>query len=565
MSARGGTQRRLIATSFVAGLGALLVGAVASSDGLTATPGDTQKEAKAVAAHDVGSQALSQLGATVPQSQNPVTLPAMGQDKASQALRQSGLPASRRQSSGPTPVASGSSQQQAPATHDENRPASRAQQIRLPELPSGTIQQQPVIPVAAHELASLALQQAGTPSSRRQQGPSLQPAPAPKTIAQSEPLNITRLTPPVMPVSAGSQRGVPAIAGSANVGDEPRVSQIPYSALRTAVRQDNASNSADSGAAQQPGQIPDPAQDPETIPTPQGTDTQRTFGERPEDNTREELFFLRQNTILLQPGEYQFDISMQYLVNSVDSPTLALLPNNSVIATEVVRRQRIMAVPLELRFGISPDLQGYINVPFGWSNTEVAFAGTEEFQNIGGIGDINFGLTRRLVQGNEVCPEILGTVGWSAPTGQSSLLTTVTAPGTNLGEGFWTMRGDLSFIHNYDPIVVYYGFGYRHRFNNEIDGFDVDPGQQAYYRLGVGFAVNPQVTLSTTFLGSYIGSDVINGNRVAGGIREPMTLRFAATVAPKCLPHGFRLIEPYVNLGLTEEAIDTLIGVTWTR
>ncbi len=538
MSATGGKQRRLIATTFVAGFGALLLGAVTSRDAETVAAGDTQKEAKAVSAHDLASEALLQV--TQPSSLTQ-QLDAGG-DMASKALRQSSLPSARR----------AEPQQQVEPQQPAQQPVettagTSSQQLRLPPPPQMTGPAR-VIPVAGQELASMALQRSTTPSSRRQQGTSAH------QVAEN---SIQRLQ--LQTVSTGPQQ-TPQMSSS-SISDSRSQRNATLSALRNnGLIQDgdaqDQGNAGDAGAPVPQGGV-------ESVQPPGATDEERTFGEEPQEDTTNTLLFLRTDTILLDPGEWQFDITLQYMQNTVDFANVGLVNGVPVIG-EAVRRQRILLLPMELRMGVTPYTQAFVNVPFGWANNELAFAGSEEFMNDGGISDVSFGLTTQLVQGNEICPEILGTVAWSAPTGDASLLTTTTSPGTNLGEGFWTMRGDLLFVHNYDPVVVFYGFGYRHRFNNEIDGFNVDPGQQAFYRLGVGFAVNPQVTLSTAFLGNYIGSDVIEGVRVAGGIREPMSLRFAATVTPKC-PGHWRTIEPFVNVGITDEALDTIFGITWTR
>ena len=82
----------------------------------------------------------------------------------------------------------------------------------------------------------------------------------------------------------------------------------------------------------------------------------------------------------------------------------------------------------------------------------------------------------------------------------------------------------------------------------------------------IGFAINPRVTVSATFLGSYIEEDRVNGIRIAGGIREPMYLRFGATISrhgkKDACQDGAKTIEPFLIFGLTEEAVDAAFGVS---
>ena len=104
---------------------------------------------------------------------------------------------------------------------------------------------------------------------------------------------------------------------------------------------------------------------------------------------------------------------------------------------------------------------------------------------------------------------------------------------------------------------------------NTFEGdIQVDPGKQIFYRLGAGFAVNPRVTFSAAFNASYITEDYVNGTRLPGTIREPMSVRLAATIgqAKKGKGHkSLKTVEPFVAFGLTEDANDVILGISWTR
>jgi len=49
--------------------------------------------------------------------------------------------------------------------------------------------------------------------------------------------------------------------------------------------------------------------------------------------------------------------------------------------------------------------------------------------------------------------------------------------------------------------------------------------------MGVGFAVNERITLSTAFVGSYVSEWRLDGQRLPGTVMEPLYLRFAVTMA----------------------------------
>jgi hypothetical protein len=299
-----------------------------------------------------------------------------------------------------------------------------------------------------------------------------------------------------------------------------------------------------------------------------GDGAPESLGEAPEE-TNEPRQFLRRDSILLDPGEYQIDIKFQYLIDETDF-TLVRVQDGLVQIGEARRRQRLMLVPVEFRLGINPVLQAFVNVPFGWANSELDFLGTDEYSNVGGIGDVSVGFTRQFVEGDEHFPDVLGTFAFSVPAGRSNVVTSLSTPGSSLGQGYWTATGALTMIHTHDPVVIFYGGGYRHRFERTFNGgITVDPGKIIFYRLGTGVAINSRVTFSAEFSGSYITEDVVEGVRVPGSIREPMQLRFATTISkdPKFQHHHrpVKTVEPFVTFGLTEDAIDSVFGISWTR
>ncbi len=272
--------------------------------------------------------------------------------------------------------------------------------------------------------------------------------------------------------------------------------------------------------------------------------------------------------MLLQPGEFQFDVSFQYLDEKVDFLTIQQ-ENGSVQIGDAERRQRLLLVPLQLRVGVFDYTQAFVNVPFGWANSEISSFGSDQSDNHGGIGDVSAGLVKQLIVGNQFYPDVLATLSFSAPTGDSSFETALATPGTVLGEGFWTTSAGLTFLQDYDPLVLFYGGGFRYRFQKKFDGLHkVDPGNQFFYRFGLGFAVNPNLTLSAAFNGSFVAEAEINGEDVGGSTQEPMQIRLAATINRRqtsCSHASVKTIEPFVAFGLNDDAIDTLLGISWTH
>lgn len=283
------------------------------------------------------------------------------------------------------------------------------------------------------------------------------------------------------------------------------------------------------------------------------------LGKEPEDNT---LVFLRAETVLLKPGQSQFDIGMTYLITSNQFPIL-LVDNQSVVGVDEVNfRSRQLVVPMEYRTGLLKRVQGFLGAPVGWANTQLEYNNQEGYFNDGGLGDVYFGLTAQLIDATPDHPYMIGTLSATAPTG-SDPFTGVAAFASSapaLGQGFWSIQGQMLFIQEYDPCVVFYGGGVEGFFPHEYIGREFQRGMEYSYLFGIGFAVNERITLSSRFRGSYIDDLEVDGNRILGSNIEPMTLRFAATISKPCK----RLVEPFVEFGLTEEAVNSYFGITWT-
>ncbi len=278
------------------------------------------------------------------------------------------------------------------------------------------------------------------------------------------------------------------------------------------------------------------------------------LGDEPPPTNR--LQFLRASTVLLEPGEMQYDIGFSYQIAESDLTVVDSMSN--LVEAEFKQRQLVM--PLEIRFGLTRRAQFFIGAPFGWSQTDFSSFGFDERDNDGGVGDVTTGISFLVRDGQGRCTDTIFTVAGTFPSGGNpfadALLTTV-APA--LGQGFYGLSTDLLWIDTFDPVVVFYGLGWRHQFGRDYFAQHIQPGEELRGQLGVGFALNPNVTLSTRFNVSYFTDTRIDHMNFDGTFAEPMSLRFAATIA-----NCGRLIEPFAEIGVTDDAPDGRFGITWT-
>ncbi len=311
---------------------------------------------------------------------------------------------------------------------------------------------------------------------------------------------------------------------------------------------------------------PSPSLNPTQLPSqpPSQLDDNQKLGQAPEDFSHQ---FLRQESVLLKCGELQIDVGLNYTVFDHNYTNLAIDQASGdpvVVALDSRVTQRLMLIPLDVRYGVSDTLQAFLDVPFGWSNTQDSYAGHDEFANSTGIGDLTQGVSWLIHKGNgcSYSPDVIATFAYTAPTADVSPLQGILEPpNALLGQGFWYGSWNVLVVHTVDPVVLFYGLGSRHGISREYHGYNILPGDQYSYRFGLGFAVNEKVTLSAIVNGSYITEPKLNGRNVEGLALEPISMRFAATVArPTCM----RFWEPFVEIGMTSDAPNVRLGMTFT-
>ncbi|MEW4452147.1 hypothetical protein AB1L30_05620 [Bremerella sp. JC817] len=308
---------------------------------------------------------------------------------------------------------------------------------------------------------------------------------------------------------------------------------------------------------QEPAPLPPPMPsltDPvptEIVPSQVRDDQQ--YGEELEDFN---IQFLRTASVLLQPGQWQMDLGLAYAKDDYDFP-ITVAPSG--VARANIRR-RTLQVPFALRYGLTDRIQLSGSLPIGWSHQEYSSLGLfDDTSSKGGIGDLELGVNLLCREGcYGYSPDVILSFGLTMPTGDAEFPTTGISQ-ASLANGVWAPSVQLLAIQRYDPIIYFYGVGYRYQAKREFGDRDVFFGHQITYNFGVGFAVNDRITLSTAFLGLYQSETQIDGVGVPGSMREPLRLRFAATTY-RC----GRIVEPFAEIGMTEDAADAVVGIVWT-
>lgn len=279
--------------------------------------------------------------------------------------------------------------------------------------------------------------------------------------------------------------------------------------------------------------------------------------------------FLRDTSVLLDPGEYQFEYGVSYTTNS-QTTAIGINVNDNTLVTSLKTLTRTASVPIEFRVGCRNDTQAFVSIPFGYNLQQISIANTADSSDGIGIGDLTFGCTRVLRKPQPEKFTILGNLSASAPTGLAQLSSIQQVPGVALGSGYWTLSGGMVFIKTIDPIAAYVGLNFVNTFESTINNLDLQPGNIFSYRFGVGYAINSRVTVSSSFNGAYISELEVGRQLLPGSAREPLTVRIAATIlskGPSLVGQSKgrrRTTEPFIAMGITDAAPDTNFGVKWT-
>jgi len=281
--------------------------------------------------------------------------------------------------------------------------------------------------------------------------------------------------------------------------------------------------------------------------SPAPTQQPKPIGQKPEDIEDIRKIFLRQSTVLLNPGQFEIEAALDYLHTQAFSAILNA-------------RFRQFQLPLTARLGLFQRAEGSISIPVAYAKREIGFADSVVSNQEAGIGDVRAGLNYELASETARRPDIITSFVLEGPSGSKP-----NEQGLSLGSGHWAMTFGAQFIKTVDPVALFGGISYGHQFAASYFLGDavhnVDPGEIAGYNFGFGFAVNENVSLSAQVIGSYQSDAKADGVKVFASSREPVTLRSALTYR---YSKG-TFIEPSIVIGLDDDTQDFALGISLTH
>lgn len=339
---------------------------------------------------------------------------------------------------------------------------------------------------------------------------------------------------------------------------------------------------------------------PQAAPPPKQTAGQAETGaprrKRPEQTETSKAVYQQQNALFtrrltLEPKlTYTYYDRNQINLNGFLALSAIFLGNISV--------QKVKASTLQFdmlaREGVTRRLQFALDVPFLYRSFEFLSGGaggsastlsqanvrTHTFEQ----GDINGGFYYQLAQETATHPNVVWNVQAIAPTGiepygiklaqpnpsNSSLVVPASLP---TGNGVWGTQTGLSFVKTSDPAILFASVGYLHYFAHHFKDISSTAGQVVpgsvqlgdvyQYGLGMAFALNRRMSLSTSYAQSLAGraetkADGAGWQYIAGSDANAASFNIGVT-------YGLSNQETLVTnlgIGLTKDAPDVSLSMS---
>lgn len=250
----------------------------------------------------------------------------------------------------------------------------------------------------------------------------------------------------------------------------------------------------------------------------------------------------------------------------------------------------VLAADFTARYGLTDRLQIDANVPYLYrhSNFQSAGAGgdasglAEKSVTDSGLGDVNFGVSYRLLKETAARPDVVINARAKAPTGRNPFgVELVEVPGTegnlevptslSTGTGVWGASVGVSVLKTIDPMVVFGSLSYFHNFPRSFGDIDEAEGDQPgrvwigdafQYGAGVAYALNERSSLSMSFTQRFVERTRIRREgqpfqRVVGSQANVGIVNLGASFA---LNDRLSLLTT-VGIGMTSDAPDMVVSV----
>ncbi|MEE9412934.1 MAG: helix-turn-helix domain-containing protein [Methylococcales bacterium] len=268
-----------------------------------------------------------------------------------------------------------------------------------------------------------------------------------------------------------------------------------------------------------------------------------TMGEKPNLKTADEVF-LRDQAILLKPGETTLELGLAYSKSDRQNVVTALVdPDLGSVEALTNSEQSAFTTTVNARYGLLENVQVFSNISFINRSSRQLFGG----RKISSDSDTEFS------------PVTTGLryAAWQEGDGYPSTIVSLDA-GFPVNDSPYSIGGSIALTKSIDPAVLFANFGYRHNFNGGVKDISrIQTDNQFDLSFGFAYALNDTLTLSTSFSGVFTTEkELVDGIILPDN--ERYRLRFGLT---SYLAKGL-YVEPFVSFGLNGHGTDATFGIS---
>jgi len=267
-----------------------------------------------------------------------------------------------------------------------------------------------------------------------------------------------------------------------------------------------------------------------------------------------EQVLIGRNAVLLPKWTLEIEPSITYAHSSFDVvningvvilvdavPFLAL---GDILSSRIKRDSLIST--LSFRLGLPWDSQVEARLPYRYDSEHTVIADTlSRTRSNSGIGDFEFALSKQLMQEKGWIPDLIGGVRWRAPTAET------TKPPA-LGFGTHGVQFLLSTVKLREPVAFFGGLNYTANFADNVNGFDLEPGDTMGFNMGLAVALNPETSINFQWDERFTGHSKINGENALGSSTRLGVFRVGLTYA---LARDY-FVDIGVGIGITSDTPD---------
>lgn len=307
--------------------------------------------------------------------------------------------------------------------------------------------------------------------------------------------------------------------------------------------------------------------------TPGQTDSE----DRPQSDKAVDQLLLDQGGVLLPPGKFQIEPSIDYTSISSDRVNISGFSIFNAIVIGSIRvddvNRDIITGALTARYGLARRMQVDVRVPYVYRNdTETTGIGTgdatERRITGNGLGDVGLTLSWQPFAAQGWRPATIFRVQAEFPTGKSAFEIERIAPEENsperiltaapTGSGFYTVSPGVTFVWPVDPVVLFAGGSYSYTFKRRFAEFGlIEPGHGFEFFTGLNMSINERVSMNFSFLDKQRFATRSNGVKIPGSGTHDARLSLGASIG---LTDTTSLVFSAAN-GLTDESPDFTFSV----